>query len=164
MSRALPEPTVVPSPVTIVLDPRDDADCLHHALAAHDPAGGCITVHPTPGTTTDGHLCLDVLIALGKPAHQAASLSGRASGEQAAAAATAWLDGARVWLIIVLRGHLLSPAQRARLVRLACDSGAKLIVVWHARPEQDWAACFPWRSPRGVDTRFHAASDVILAS
>jgi hypothetical protein len=142
MSQPSPQPALVPAPVTIVLDPHDDADCLHHALAAHDPAGGCITVHPTPGTTSDGQLCLDVLIALGKPAHQAAGLSGR-GGAQAAAAATAWLTGARVWLIIALRAHLLSPAQRARLVRLARDSGAKLIVVWHAAPEPQWADCFP---------------------
>ncbi|GAA3604153.1 hypothetical protein GCM10022419_105930 [Nonomuraea rosea] len=150
MSQASPQPTAVPSPLTIVLDPCDDADCLHHALAAHDPAGGVITVHPTPGTTTDGQLCLDVLIALGKPAHQAASLSGRAGGEQAAAAATAWLIGARIWLIIALRVHLLAPAQRARLVRLASASGAKLLALWHAPPEQDWTAYFP-------DTAFRLA-------
>ncbi|MDP4512105.1 hypothetical protein [Nonomuraea turcica] len=149
MSQALPQPSppspqpTAAAPVTIVLDPHDDADCLHQALAAHDPAAGCVTVHPTPGASTDSQLCLDVLIALGKPADQAATLSGRAGGEHAVAAATAWLIGSHTWLIIAVRTHLLSAAQRARLVCLAHESGAKLIVVWHARAEQDWTACFP---------------------
>ena len=34
-------------PVTVLLDPHDDADVTAALLAAHDPAAGRVTVHPT---------------------------------------------------------------------------------------------------------------------
>ncbi|MFJ3794614.1 hypothetical protein [Kitasatospora sp. NPDC090091] len=65
-----------PPPVTVVLDPFDDALHTRAALAAHDPAAGRLTVHPTPGTDSTVCLAYDVLAALGKPVPSAVTRAG----------------------------------------------------------------------------------------
>ncbi|MFD9412662.1 hypothetical protein ACFWBN_37445 [Streptomyces sp. NPDC059989] len=55
--------------LAVVLDAGDDATFTHTALAAHAPHAGRITLHPTPGTTSDTALAGDLLLALGKPTH-----------------------------------------------------------------------------------------------
>lgn len=52
-------------PVTVLLDPADDAAVTRAELAAHDPSACRITVHPTPAAS-DAALVLDILAALGK--------------------------------------------------------------------------------------------------
>ena len=43
-------------PVTVLLDPHDDANVTAALLAAHDPAAGRVTVHPTPATSSPSAL------------------------------------------------------------------------------------------------------------
>ncbi|TDU73465.1 hypothetical protein EDD91_0005 [Streptomyces sp. KS 21] len=42
--------------LVVVLDCGDDAAFTHEALTAHAPHAGRITLHPTPGTTSDAAL------------------------------------------------------------------------------------------------------------
>ena len=53
-------------PVTVVHDPDDDYAFMAAALAAHAPALGRITVHPTPVASAPASLAHDLLRSLGK--------------------------------------------------------------------------------------------------
>ncbi|MFF3116171.1 helicase associated domain-containing protein [Kitasatospora sp. NPDC057904] len=122
-----------PAPgVTLALDPGDDAAFIRAALAAHDPAAGRITVHPTPGTTRADDLALDILAALGKPYTPPGPWSG-AQGPLWAAAA-AWILTTSVHHLTVLRAHLLAPTTWRRLLDLQLRTGIHLTVGCHRTP------------------------------
>ncbi|MEN8652365.1 hypothetical protein ABCR94_17605 [Streptomyces sp. 21So2-11] len=82
------------------MDARDGAIHTHTALAAHHPAAGRITLHPSPGTTSDIALAHDLLAALGRPPVLAGCFpSGRQPAWEAAAA---WIHVMpAVWLAVL---------------------------------------------------------------
>ncbi|MFB4294686.1 hypothetical protein ACBI99_44125 [Nonomuraea sp. ATR24] len=148
--------------MTIVVDAGDDIACVNIAWGAHDPAAGVITVHPTPSTTSVGDTCLDVLSALGKPIDQADTLAGPGGRQMRIShAVTAWTLAERIWHIIVLRAHLLTRPQRARLIDLAHDADAAMTIVWHAAEPPDWSAELPghhgWKIMPGLAQAIVAA-------
>ncbi|MFF5638425.1 hypothetical protein [Streptomyces sp. NPDC012825] len=114
--------------VTILLDPGDDAAVTRAALAGHAPAAGCITVHPTPGTSSDRYFAHDLLAALGKPAHLPGFPDARAPVWEAT---TAWLAAIPVRRLTVLRAHLLTRTRLQRLLDLRAFTGAHLVLVCH---------------------------------
>ncbi|MFI9328922.1 helicase associated domain-containing protein [Kitasatospora sp. NPDC052868] len=121
-----------PPGVTLALDPGDDAACTRAALAAHHPAAGRITVHPTPGTTRAEDLAHDVLAALGKP-YTPPGPWGHAHDLPWAAAA-AWILTLPVHHLTVLRAHLLAPTAWRRLLDLQRRTGIHLTIVCHRTP------------------------------
>ncbi|MFJ6701143.1 hypothetical protein ACIQM4_34520 [Streptomyces sp. NPDC091272] len=118
-----------PPPVTLVMDPHDDVTHTRAALAAHDPAHGRITVHPTPGTGSTLALAYDILAALGKPV----PLTGyRTLDTQPAwTLCAAWILALPVTSLTVLRTHLLSPRALTDLLALRTRTGLHLALVCH---------------------------------
>ncbi|MFF3826215.1 hypothetical protein ACFYXN_20460 [Streptomyces griseus] len=118
--------------VTVLLDPGDDATVTRAWLAAHNTTAGCVTVHPTPGTTSDPYFAHDLLAALGKPAHLPGFPDSRAPVWEAA---TAWLAATPARRLTVLRAHLLTRTRLQRLLDLRAFTGAHLVLVCHrSRP------------------------------
>jgi hypothetical protein len=117
-------------PVTVLLDPADDAAVLHAALAAHAPSAGRITVHPTPAAS-DTTLALDILAALGKPTELPGTQG--AIGPPAWILAAAWILSLSEVRLTVLRAHLLDEASWSRLLTLRVRTGAHLLAVCHTR-------------------------------
>ncbi|MDG4534045.1 hypothetical protein [Streptomyces sp. AV19] len=113
-----------PPPVTVVIDPGDDAIHTHTALAAHHPPSGRITLHPGPGTTSETGLAHDLLASLGKPP----LLPGRfpAGRQPAWEAATAWITTLPVTRLTVLRAHRLTTRRTMRLLQLRALTGIHL--------------------------------------
>ncbi|MEU9255718.1 hypothetical protein AB0D66_28205 [Streptomyces sp. NPDC048270] len=122
----------ISSDVTVLLDPGDDAAVTRAALAGHAPTAGCVTVHPTPGTTSDRYFAHDLLAALGKPARLPGFPDARAPVWEAA---TAWLAALPVRRLTVLRAHLLTRTRLQRLLDLRAFTRAHLVLVCHrSRP------------------------------
>jgi hypothetical protein len=125
--------------VTVLIDAEDDAAVTAALLDAHDPAAGCVVVHPTPAVSSSSALARDVLLALGRPVGRLAAERISAAG-QAFKAATAWMIADGIRRLIVLRAHLLSPGGWEQLIELARCVGVRLVLVRHgpeARPELD---------------------------
>jgi hypothetical protein len=120
-----------PPPVTVVLDEYDDVAHTRAALAAHDPAAGCVTVHPTPGTDSGVCLAYDLLAALGKPV----PVTGyrRLDVEPPWAMAAAWVLANGVTRLTVLRAHLLHRDRVEDLLTLRSRTGVRLVLVCHRR-------------------------------
>jgi len=117
-------------PVTVLLDPADDAAVIRAALAAHHPSAGRITVHPTPaasGTT----LALDILAALGKPTELPGDWG--TAGTPAWNIAAAWILALPHARLTVLRAHLLDEASWSHLLTLRLRTGVHLVAVCHTR-------------------------------
>jgi hypothetical protein len=53
--------------VTVLVEAEDDAAVTTALLDAHDPATGCVVVHPTSAVSSSSALARDVLMALGRP-------------------------------------------------------------------------------------------------
>ena len=119
-------------PVTVLLDPHDDAAVTAALLAAHDPAAGRVTVHPTPATSSPAALACDLLAALGRPVTRLAEehVSGTAPAWQAAAA---WVAADQIGQLAVLRAHRLALAGWQRLLELRRATGTRLVMAWHDR-------------------------------
>ncbi|MFE7111098.1 hypothetical protein ACFU98_43730 [Streptomyces sp. NPDC057575] len=114
--------------VTVLLDSHDEAAYTRAALAAHHPAAGHVTVHPTPGTTGDLYFAHDLLAALGKPP----LLPGfPASSAPVWEAVTAWMAALPIAYLTVLRAHLLTPRRIQRLIDLRAFTGLHLVLVCH---------------------------------
>ncbi|WP_053667320.1 hypothetical protein [Streptomyces sp. MMG1121] len=120
-----------PPPVTLVMDPRDDVTHTRAALAAHDPAGGRVTVHPTPATGSTLTLACDILAALGKPAPLTAYPATDPSPAWTLCAA--WILAIPVTHLTVLRAHLLHQRCLAGLIALRSCTGVRLTLVCHQR-------------------------------
>jgi hypothetical protein len=119
-------------PVTVLLDPHDDASITAALLAAHDPAAGRVTVHPTPAASSPSALACDLLAALGRPVARLAEehISGTAPAWQAAAA---WIAGDQISQLAVLRAHRLALPGWQRLLELRRATGTRLVLAWHDR-------------------------------
>ncbi|MEU0213818.1 hypothetical protein ABZ281_01405 [Streptomyces sp. NPDC006265] len=121
--------TLPPPPVTVVIDPGDDAIHTHTALAAHHLPSGRITLHPGPGTSSETGLAHDLLAALGKPPLLP---GGFPAGRQPAwEAATAWFTALPVNRLTVLRAHRLTARRTMRLLQLRALTGIHLTLVCH---------------------------------
>ncbi|TMR02399.1 hypothetical protein ETD83_12705 [Actinomadura soli] len=122
------------------MDVDDEYSNVQAIMSLHDPAAGRIVVHPTPAVGGRLTLAHDLMGALGKSA--TARNAGRGVTEIWLQAA-AWICGSGISEIVVLRAHLLPRPALARLVQLAADTGAALILVWHERPPADWRQVLP---------------------
>jgi hypothetical protein len=125
--------------VTVLVDAEDDAAVTAALLDAHDPAAGCVVVHPTPAVSSSSALARDVLLALGRPVGQLADERISTAGA-AFKAAAAWMIADGVRCLIVLRAHLLSPGGWEQLIEAARCAGVRLVLVRHgldSRPELD---------------------------
>ncbi|MFD9667201.1 hypothetical protein ACFWAY_37300 [Rhodococcus sp. NPDC059968] len=117
--------------ITVLEDPWDDVMVTRALLAAHCPAGGVVTVHPTPATRSEKSLAADLFVALGhSPARLAAYRLDSAA--RAWRAVTAWMAAEQIAHLVVLRAHRLTAAQRQRLLTLHHATGVHLVLVWHA--------------------------------
>lgn len=116
-------------PVIVVLDPDDDVVHVRAALAAHDPAASCITLHPAPGTTGETYLGHDLLAAIGKPPRFPGRFT--SGSEPSWQAATAWILAADITRLTVLRTHLLTGRRLQRLLELRERAGLHLVLVCH---------------------------------
>ncbi|MGK4586048.1 hypothetical protein [Kitasatospora sp. HPMI-4] len=118
-------------PVTIVLDPHDDLPHTRTAQAAHNPATGQATVHPTIGTDSTICLAYDILAALGKPV----PLTGypRLDPQPPWAIAAAWILATPITHLTVLRAHLLTRRRITDLLTLRERTGLHLALVCHRR-------------------------------
>ncbi|WP_280497891.1 hypothetical protein [Nocardia asiatica] len=125
--------------ITIVRDAGDDAAVTHALLAAHDPAGGVLTVHPTPTTVSGLALAADTLAALGcAPTRTVAEKV--AALEPASRAVLAWIYAHRIRHLVVLRAHTLTADQLAWLLRLRRTASLHLVLTWHTRHPIRWGA------------------------
>ncbi|MDH6580727.1 hypothetical protein [Kitasatospora sp. MAP5-34] len=118
-------------PVTVVLDPHDDLPHTRTAQAAHDPATGRATVHPTIGTDSTVCLAYDILAALGKPV----PVTGysRLDPVPPWAIAAAWILATPITHLTVLRAHLLTSRRLDDLLTLRERTGVHLALVCHRR-------------------------------
>ncbi|MGW3660847.1 hypothetical protein ACWD6R_36665 [Streptomyces sp. NPDC005151] len=128
MSRKVVFPSAVP--VTVLLDPADDAAVTRAALAAHCLPAGRITVHPTPAMNHQA-LGFDILSALGKPAELPGDW-GKA-GPPVWNTAAAWLLALPHPRLLVLRAHLLDAECWSSLLTLRERTGVHLVAVCHTR-------------------------------
>ncbi|WP_436763160.1 hypothetical protein [Streptosporangium sp. V21-05] len=127
--------------MTILVDPDDDYRITHAALQAHDVANGVLTVHPTVGISAMVALAQDILVALGK--RPAVVVKERVTATAMWMSAAAWVKGAGIRQLVILRAHRLSRPSLARLVHLAADANASLTLVWHAQPPVTWEGVLP---------------------
>ncbi|MGV9679115.1 hypothetical protein ACWDSJ_27865 [Nocardia sp. NPDC003482] len=119
-------------PVTVLLDPDDNAAVTHALLAAHDPDAGIVVVHPTPGVQAARGLGADVMAALGRPPGRLAAE--RISGPDAVwNAVSAWTTAEPITHLVVLRAHRLIDRQHRKLLQLHWLTGVHLVLVWHTR-------------------------------
>ncbi|MEU6721708.1 hypothetical protein ABZ897_60610 [Nonomuraea sp. NPDC046802] len=126
----VPTPARTTPPITILLDPDDAWQITADALAAHAPAHGRITVHPTPGITDDRVLAHDLLAALGKQATHLNVQHLTTSGAAWAAAAT-WMILGNTTTLILLRAHLMGAQRWKRLLWLREETGVHLVLIHH---------------------------------
>ncbi|QDQ95297.1 hypothetical protein FND50_34165 [Rhodococcus sp. WB9] len=119
--------------ITVLVDPSDDAMVTRALRAAHCPAGGVVTVHPTPATRSEAALAADLFVALGQSPTRLAAYR-LDSAVLAWRAITAWMAAERIAHLVVLRAHRLTAGQRQRLLTLHHATGVHLVLVWHAHP------------------------------
>ncbi|MFJ8313124.1 hypothetical protein [Streptomyces sp. NPDC094147] len=122
-------PCTDPPPVTVVLDPGDDLVHTRVALAAHAPAAGRITVHPTPGTDSTLTLAYDILAALGKPV----PLTGyrQLDIRPVWTITAAWILATHITHLMLLRAHFLTPYRLRALLELRQRTSLRLTLVCH---------------------------------
>ena len=136
-----PGPAGAP-PVTVLLDPDDDAAVMATGLAAHDPAAGHLVLHPTPVASRPASLATDLLRSLGKepPSTVHSTPIGprldwwATYGQHAWHAATAWIRTTPVHQLTVTRAHLLSTGAWQSLLALRAATGLHLTVICHQHP------------------------------
>ena len=121
----MPEP-----PVRVLLDPGDDARVSVGLLERHDPGGGVVVVHPTPGMTNRAAAAHDVLAALGRSVRRLGA-EYLAGSEQAWRAVAAWLLTDQIKDLIVLRADRLSAGGWERLLQVCRRTGTRLLLVCH---------------------------------
>uniref|UniRef100_A0AAU1I9U2 Uncharacterized protein n=1 Tax=Streptomyces sp. NBC_00180 TaxID=2903632 RepID=A0AAU1I9U2_9ACTN len=128
MSRKIIYPAA--SPVTVLLDPADDAAVTRAALAAHNPSAGRVTVHPTPAASARA-LALDILAALGKPTELPGDWG--TQGPPVFNIVGAWILALPITRLTVLRAHLLDEKIWSALLALRLRTGVHLVAVCHTR-------------------------------
>ena len=101
-------------------------------LERHDPAGGLVVVHPTPGLSGLAAIAHDVLAALGRSIRRlkAERLVGSA---QAGRAVVAWLLADQIEDLVVLRADRLSAAGWDWLLAVCRRTGTRLLLICHVQ-------------------------------
>ncbi|MEU1630255.1 hypothetical protein ABZ746_34145 [Streptomyces sp. NPDC020096] len=121
-------------PLTVVHDPRDDHAFMAAALAAHAPALGRITVHPTPVASAPAALAHDLLRSLDKHLPLAGSEDGTywtTNTETAWRVVAAWILALRIGHVIVTRTHRVSSRHFEYLFALRELTGIRLTLLCH---------------------------------
>ncbi|MCQ8834856.1 hypothetical protein [Streptomyces malaysiensis] len=121
-------------PLTVVHDPWDDHAFMAAALAAHTPAAGRITVHPTPVASAPASLAHDLLRSLGKHLPLAGSEDGAywtGNTETAWRAVAAWILALRIGHVIVTRAHRISSRHFEYLFALRELTKIQLTLLCH---------------------------------
>ncbi|MBK3582187.1 hypothetical protein JHN49_00070 [Streptomyces sp. MBT57] len=119
-------------PLTVVHDPHDDHAFMAAALAAHTPALGRITVHPTPVASAPAALAHDLLRSMGKHlplAETGAFWSGNT--ETTWRAVAAWISALRIGHVVVTRTHRISPRHFEYILALRELTGIRLTLLCH---------------------------------
>ncbi|MFB6815406.1 hypothetical protein ACFCV8_12780 [Streptomyces sp. NPDC056347] len=107
------------------------------ALAAHSPALGRITVHPTPVASAPAALAHDLLRSMGKHLPLAGSEDGTywtGNTETAWRAVAAWILALRIGHVIVTRAHRVSSRHFEHLFALAELTKIRLTLLCHGSP------------------------------
>ncbi|PJE97352.1 hypothetical protein CUT44_12945 [Streptomyces carminius] len=121
-------------PLTVVHDPHDDYAFMAAALAAHTPAAGRITVHPTPVASAPASLAHDLLRSTGKHLPPAGSEDGTywtGNTETAWRAVAAWMLALRTGHVIITRAHRISSRHFEYLFALAELTQIRLTLLCH---------------------------------
>lgn len=121
-------------PLTVVHDPHDDYAFMAAALAAHTPALGRITVHPTPVASAPASLAHDLLRSMGKHLPLAGSEDGTywtTNLETAWRVVAAWMLALRMGHVIVTRAHRISSRHFEYLFALRELTGVQLTLLCH---------------------------------
>ncbi|MFJ1595180.1 hypothetical protein ACIOD0_33825 [Kitasatospora albolonga] len=120
--------------LTVVHDPHDDHAFMTAALAAHTPAAGRITVHPTPVASAPASLAHDLLRSLGKHLPVTGSEDDAywvGNTETAWRAVAAWMLGLRIGHVIVTRAHRISSRHFEYLFALRELTKIRLTLLCH---------------------------------
>lgn len=144
------------APLIVVLDPLDEAATTRHALDAHAPERGAITVHPTPGQRTRAALCHDILAALGIDPVSQSELKLRQKSVARAAVLT-HLPARGVRQVAVLRTHLFTAEQWRVLLDVREHAGAAVIALYHAPRVTGHAAWMLERTRHVLAASLHEA-------
>jgi hypothetical protein len=123
-----------PPPLTVVHDTHDDHAFMTAALAAHTPALGRITVHPTPATRAPAALAHDLLRSLDKHLPLTGSEEGThwtGRTDTAWRAVAAWIRTLHIGHVIVTRTHHISPRHLEHLLALRELTGVRLTLLCH---------------------------------
>jgi hypothetical protein len=121
-------------PLTVVHDPHDDYAFMAAALAAHTPAMGRITVHPTPVASAPAALAHDLLRSMGKHLPLAGSENSTfwtANTDTTWRAVAAWILALRIGHVIVTRTHRISSRHFEHLLALRELTGIRLTLLCH---------------------------------
>ncbi|MGW7171081.1 hypothetical protein ACWGH3_38610 [Streptomyces sp. NPDC054884] len=127
------------SPFTVIVDRQDDVRITRTVLAAHHPASGRISIHPTVGG--GGRLLWhDILhtVADGRPLRAPASTERGSAPVQEHAARSA-LKAAAVQRMTVLRAHRIGWGVWADLMALHRTTDTDVLMVHHAEIPADLA-------------------------
>ena len=118
--------------VRVLLDPGDEVRVSVGLLERHDPAGGLVVVHPTPGLSSPAAIAHDVLAALGRSIRRlkAERLVG---STQAGRAVVAWLVADQIEDLVVLRADRLSAVGWNWLLAVCQRTGTRLLLICHAQ-------------------------------
>ncbi|OKI04039.1 hypothetical protein A6A06_38735 [Streptomyces sp. CB02923] len=153
-------------PLSAVHDVGDDYAFMAAALAAHTPARGRITVHPTPVAGAPASLAHDLLRALGKhlPLHGSPeAVAWAAQAEIAWRAAAAWMLALRIGHLVVTRAHRISSRHFEHLFALRELTGMRLTLLCHGPVPAALADVLPALAPEQVHT-LTAARRVLAAA
>lgn len=114
----------------LLMDPGDDVRITHGLLERHDPPGGLVVVHPTPGVWAPSAFGHDLLAALGRAVNRLGEehLDGMIRVWQAA---TVWMAVDRIADLVVLRADRFSPGTWRRVLALCRATGTRLLLVCH---------------------------------
>ncbi len=114
----------------MLLDPGDDVRVSVGLLERHDPAGGLVVAHPTPGMSSPAATAHDVLAALGRSVRRLGAewLVGL---DPAGRAVEAWLLTDEIEDLVVLRADRLSAAGWDWLLQVCRRTGVRLLLVCH---------------------------------
>ncbi|WP_052229621.1 hypothetical protein [Streptomyces sp. CT34] len=152
--------------LTVVHDHGDDYAFMTIALAAHTPARGRITVHPTPVAGAPASLAHDLLRSMGKhlPLHGSPEAVGwAAQAEIAWRAAAAWISALRIGHLVVTRTHRISSRNFEPLFALRELTGIRLTLLCHGPLPPALAAALPTLAHEQVHT-LAAARHVLAAT
>ncbi|GAB7036111.1 hypothetical protein JCM4914_75720 [Streptomyces platensis subsp. malvinus] len=121
-------------PLTVVHDPHDDYAFMAAALAAHTPALGRITIHPTPVASAPAALAHDLLRSMGKHVPVAGSEDGiywTGNTDTSWRAVAAWSLALHIGHVIVTRTHRISSRHFEYLFALRELTKIRLTLLCH---------------------------------